>query len=144
MPSLKKLLDNFFDDNFWECFLSFIHYIFSSDPILKSLFWHQCCFNIVDQRWNNLDPTLKIKENPTSDFQLCTTLMQRQCPTLKQHWINVAQRGYCGFWTLLNVVSTLFHRGLNVSSSYIKTTMANGAIAQWLRRWISSPGVPCS
>ena len=34
-------------------------------------------FNVVDQRWNNLDPTLNIKQNPTSGFQLCTTLIQR-------------------------------------------------------------------
>ena len=47
------------------------------------------CFNVVDQRWNNVDPTLKMKQNPTSDFQRCTKLMQRQCPTLKQRWNNV-------------------------------------------------------
>ena len=28
-----------------------------------------------------------MKQNPTSDFQRCTTLMQRQCPTLKQRRI---------------------------------------------------------
>ena len=39
--------------------------------------------------WNNVDPTLKTKQNPTSDFQRCTTLIQRQCPTLKQRCINV-------------------------------------------------------
>ena len=44
----------------------------------------QRCFNVVDQRWNNVGPTLKMKQNPTSDFQRCTTLKQRHCPTLKQ------------------------------------------------------------
>ena len=42
-----------------------------------------------DQRWNNVDPTSKMKQNPTSDFQRCTTLIQRQCPTLKQRRNNV-------------------------------------------------------
>ena len=54
----------------------------------------QRCFNVVDQRWNNIDPTLKMKQNPTSDFQRCTTLIQRQCSTLKQRWNNVTQRWY--------------------------------------------------
>ena len=49
----------------------------------------QSCFNVVDQRWNNVDPTLKMKQNPTSDFQRCTMLIQRQYPTLKQRWYNV-------------------------------------------------------
>ena len=52
---------------------------------------HQGCFNVADQRWNNVDPTLKRKQNPTSDLQRCTTLIQRQCPTLKQRRNNVAQ-----------------------------------------------------
>ena len=33
----------------------------------------QCCFNAVDQRSNNVDWTLKMKQNPTSDFQRCTS-----------------------------------------------------------------------
>ena len=44
----------------------------------------QRCFNVADQRWNNFDPTLKMKQKPTSDFQRCTTLIQHQFPTLKQ------------------------------------------------------------
>ena len=28
----------------------------------------QYCSNVVDQRWNNVNPTLKMKQNPTSDF----------------------------------------------------------------------------
>ena len=51
----------------------------------------QRCFNVVGQRWNNVDPTLKMKQNPTSHFQRCTTLIQRclkqRC--LKQRWYNL-------------------------------------------------------
>ena len=64
-------------------------------------------FQRWDQRWNNVDPTLKMKQNPTSDFQRCTTLIQRRCPTSKQRWYNF--------------ISTLFQRVLNFSKSYIKT-----------------------
>ena len=46
----------------------------------------------LDQRYFNVvDPTLKVKQNPL-DFQHWTTLIQRQCPTLKQRRNNVAQR----------------------------------------------------
>ena len=51
----------------------------------------QSYFSFVDQRWNNVDPPLKMKQNPTLDFQSCTTLIQHQCPTLKQRWKNVTQ-----------------------------------------------------
>ena len=37
----------------------------------------QRCFNIVNQHWNYVDPTLKVKQNPKSVFQRCTTLYQR-------------------------------------------------------------------
>ena len=49
----------------------------------------QRCFNVVNQRWNNVDSMLKMKQNPTSDFQRYTTLIQRQFLTLKQRWYNV-------------------------------------------------------
>ena len=81
----------------------------------------QRCFNVVDQRWNNVDRTLKIKQNLTSNFQHCTTLMQRRYPTLKQRWYNF--------------ISMLFQHGLNVSKSYIKTNRANdkyGLVNRWL------------
>ena len=45
--------------------------------------------NVVSTLWINVDPTLKMKQNPTSDFQRCTMLIQRLCPTLKQRWHNV-------------------------------------------------------
>ena len=56
----------------------------------------------------NVDSTLKMKQNPTSDFQRCTTLIQRQYATLKQRRNNVAQR-WC------NVDITLFQPGIDVS-----------------------------
>ena len=55
---------------------------------------NQRCFNVVDHRLNNVDPTLKMKQNPTSHFQRCTTLIQRQCPALKQRRNNVVSTLY--------------------------------------------------
>ena len=52
----------------------------------------QRCFNVVDQGWNNIDPTLKMKQNATYDLQRRTTLIELQCPTLKQRQNNIAQR----------------------------------------------------
>ena len=71
--------------------------------ILKS---DQRCFNVVYQRWSNVYPTLKMKQNPTSDFQRCTTLMPDVETTLKQRWYNF--------------ISTLFQLILSISKSYIK------------------------
>ena len=51
----------------------------------------QSYFSFVDQRWNDVDPPLKMKQNAMSDFQSCTTLIQCQCPTLKQRRNNVTQ-----------------------------------------------------
>ena len=58
---------------------------------------------------------MKMKQNPTSDFQRCTTLIQRQCLTLKQcqnnitqHRNNVAQRWY-------HVDTTLVQPSVDVS-----------------------------
>ena len=53
---------------------------------------NQRCFNVVNQHWNNVVPTLNIKQYPTSIFQRCHTLIQRRVPTLKQRRENVAQR----------------------------------------------------
>ena len=50
---------------------------------------NQRCFNVVNKRWNNVDPRLEMKQNLTSDFQRCTTLKQRWWLTLKQRWNNV-------------------------------------------------------
>ena len=38
----------------------------------------QHCFNIVDQRSSNIDLTLKMKQNPTSDFQMDFQTMSKQ------------------------------------------------------------------
>ena len=38
----------------------------------------------LDQRCINVDPTLKLKQNPMSDFLRWTTSIQRRFPTLKQ------------------------------------------------------------
>ena len=54
-----------------------------------------------------------MKQNPTSDFQRYTTLVQRQCPTLKQCQNNVAQRCFN--------VDTTFHSSVDVSESYIES-----------------------
>ena len=52
----------------------------------------QRCFIIVDQGWNNIDPTLKMKQNATYDLQRRTTLIELQCPTLKQRQNKIVQR----------------------------------------------------
>ena len=51
-----------------------------------------------------------MKQNLTSDFQRCTTLMQRQCPMLKNRRNNVTQRRN-------NVDTTLFQPSVDVSQS---------------------------
>ena len=84
-----------------------LNFVLFADPANISTS-DQRCFNIVDKSWNNVDPTLKMKQNPKSDFQRCTTLIQRQCPTLKQRRNNVAQRWY-------NVDTTLFQPSVDVS-----------------------------
>ena len=54
---------------------------------------------------NDVDPTSKMKHNPTSDFQRCTTSVQ---PIL-----NVPQRGF-------NVDVALSQRCFNVTSTSVK------------------------
>ena len=66
----------------------------------------QRCFNVVDQRLNNVDPTMKMKQNSTSDFQRCTTLIQCRFPTLKQRWNNID--------------TTLSRRCFNMASTIVK------------------------
>ena len=49
-------------------------------------------FNILKLRINSkdeVDPMLKMSQNPTSDFERCGIFLQRQFPTLKQRWSNV-------------------------------------------------------
>ena len=79
----------------------------------------QRCFNVVDQRWNNVDTTLKMKQNPTSDFQRCTTLIQRESPTMKKRRAalhNVQT-------TLPNVGTTLVQRFFNPASTLVKAIL---------------------
>ena len=56
------------------------------------------------------ESTLKMKQNVTSDFQRCTTLIQRQCPTLKE--------------CRNNADTTVFQPSVDVSSSYIESSRA--------------------
>ena len=76
-------------------------------------------FNFVDQRWNNVDTTLKMKQNPTSDFQRCTTWIQRESPTMKKRRTalhNVQT-------TLPNVGTTLVQRCFNLASTLVKAIL---------------------
>ena len=70
----------------------------------------QCCFSIVDQRW---DSTLKMKQNPMSDFQHRTTLIQQRCTKLKQRCTTSIQ---CCF----NVDMTLSHYYFRLASLSVK------------------------
>ena len=85
----------------------------------NGLTFEQLCFHVMDQSWNNVDTKLKMKQYLTSYSQLCRTLIQSHCPTLKQRQNNVertskqrqnniAQRRY-------NAVLTLFRRSFDVS-----------------------------
>ena len=93
------------DFNFKECLKNIRQNNLNPANISTS---DQRCFNVVDQSWNNVDRTLRMKQNPTSDFQRCTTLIQRQCLTLKQRRNNVTQRWY-------NIDTTLFEPIVDVS-----------------------------
>ena len=74
---------------FWNFRNTFLKVMNNLDGYPANISTSDQCFNVVDQRWNNVDPTLKMKQNLTLDFQSCATLIQRQCSTLKQHWYNV-------------------------------------------------------
>ena len=66
---------------------------------------------------NNVYLTLKMKQNPTSDFQRCTTLIHCQCSTLKQCQYNVARRCFH--------VDKMFHSSVDVSENYIESNWAS-------------------
>ena len=72
----------------------------------------QRCFEVVDQRWNNVDPTLKMKQNPMSDFQLA----QRWYNVSAWHWNNVET-------TLHNVGTTMIQRCFNLASTLVKAIL---------------------
>ena len=70
----------------------FLFLLLSTNPANISTSY-QRCFNVVDQRRNIVDTTLKMKQNPTSDFQRCTKLIQRRNnvdTTLSQPCSNLA------------------------------------------------------
>ena len=56
-----------------------------------------------------------MKQSPPSDFQRCTKLIQRQCPTLKQRRNNVTQRRNNVAQRWYNVDRTLFQPSVDVS-----------------------------
>ena len=77
---------------------------------------HQRCINIMDHRSNNVDSTLKMKQNPKSDFHRWITLKQSRCLTLKmlnqrcttsiQPFFSVAQ---CRFNAVLTLILHYFN-----------------------------------
>ena len=103
---LSRFLHNLYHTILYLLLVSFHWY---SSVNISTL--DQRCFNGVNQRWKNVDLTLKMKQNATLHFQRYTTWMQRWCPTLKQHWINVAQRRF-------NVVLALIWHYLNVGLTW--------------------------
>ena len=64
----------------------------------------QRCFNVVNQRWNNVDPMLKMKQKPTLYFQRCIFK-----PTLD--------------FQRFNVVSTLKQRRNNASATLFQPSV---------------------
>ena len=111
------------------------HLLLTASGGLKALTISICILNFikwVEHRslWINVETTfirrLKIKQYPTSDFQICTKLIQHQCPTLTQRWINVAEHWYKSSSTLRNIVSccfkvdiTLCQRCFNLASTLV-------------------------
>ena len=50
--------------------------------------------NVVSTLWINVEITMKMKQNPTTDFQHCLKLIHTQSPTLKERRNNVTQHYY--------------------------------------------------
>ena len=57
-----------------------------------------------------------MKQNPASNFQRCTTLIQRQCLTLKKRRNNVTQRRN-------SVGTTFIQRCFNLASTLVKVIL---------------------
>ena len=116
---------NFYTAKFiWFFFLSFtkIHqmfqfFLFSNEDI--TLLTSQY-FNIGSTLLQRCDPTLKMKQNPTSVFQRCTSLIQRRSLTFKQLWRNNAKRWNNVETTLHNVETRLYQHCFNVASALLK------------------------
>ena len=66
-----------------------------------------------------------MKQNPTLDFERCTTLIQRQCPTLKQRRNNVTQLRNNVAQCWYHVDTTLLQPSVDVSESYIESNRAS-------------------
>ena len=64
---------------------------------------------------------MKMKLNPMSYFQRCTTLIQRDRPMLKQR-LNVETTLHKVDTTLYNVDTMLYRRCFDVASMSVKTT----------------------
>ena len=119
-------------------FLRINFLIDTTQPTLKV---DERCVNILDNCSNNVDITLKMKQNPKSVFPRRTTLIQRQCPTLKQGWTNITQRRFNLISALNNVVSTLFQRWCGIISTFFQRGLneTNQASEKYgfAERWIS-------
>ena len=86
----------------FSCILPYQH--FNSD---------QRCFKIVDHRSNNVDSTLKMKQNPESNFQSCITLMQCRV----QHWNTLNQRCTTSMKPFFQCCTMTFQRFFDVNMS---------------------------
>ena len=79
----------------------------------------QRCFNDVDQRWNNVDPTLKMKKIRRPIFNVA----QRWYNVSDRRWNNVETTLHNVETTLHNVGTTLIQRYFNLASTLIKTIL---------------------
>ena len=77
------------------------------------------CFNVVDQRWNNVDPTLKMNK------------IRRQIVNVTQRWYNVSARRWNNVeatlhnveTTLHNVGTTVIQRCFNLATTLVKVIL---------------------
>ena len=115
--------------NFWNMQICIARQICAQDAIVCNKAYFEISDSLIgeypanismsDQRWNNVDPTLKMKQNPTSDFQRCTTLIKRQCPTLKQRRNNVTQCRNNVAQRWYDVDTTLFQPSVDKIQKYV-------------------------
>ena len=110
-----------------EIFRQIINFLLSLCPSNISTS-DERCFNVVDQLWNNVDPTLKTKQIRMLDFQRSTSLIQRRCPTLKQSYTKLKKsyiatnqdNGKCGFVTR-QLSFNIFHNIFPIQVQYKET-----------------------
>ena len=108
--------------NFWiyNFFQNFLFQEYASQPTFRRR------INVVGQRWNNVDPTLKMKQNPTLDFQRYTMLIQRRCATLKQRWNNIDT-------TLSQLCSNLASTIVKAVSKSVGLLISTDSLNWWVR-----------